>query len=71
MMYIIVSCYLFVRLGGEEMAKTLLRMPDDLHEKIRWISYRTKKSQNSIIVDILQKELQGVNIPEEAKNGQE
>ena len=41
---------------------------DELYEKIRWLAYKEKRSQNSIIVDMLQQKLEYVRVPEEAKN---
>jgi predicted DNA-binding protein len=49
------------------MAASLLRLPDDLHDKIRWLAYKEKRPQTKIIIEILQKALSGVKIPKEAK----
>ena len=47
-------------------ANTVLRMPKELHEKIRWLSYKEKRSQNEIMLDILHKALEGIIVPEES-----
>ena len=49
------------------MAASLLRVPDDLRDKIRWLAFKERRSQNAIITEILQKALKDVKIPKEAK----
>lgn len=47
------------------MVKLTLRVSEELHEKLRWLSFRTRKSQNDILVELLEKALADVKVPEE------
>lgn len=47
------------------LERLTLRIPDELHEKLRWLSYKNRKSVNSILLDVLEKALAGVKVPEE------
>ena len=47
------------------MIRLTIRMPEELHEKLRWLSYQTKRSQQIILIEILEKALADVQIPKE------
>lgn len=49
------------------MAGQTLRLPDDLHEKIRWLAYKEHRSQHAIVIEILEKALAKVKVPKEGK----
>lgn len=49
------------------MVRMTLRIPDDLHEKLRWLSYTERRSQQVVIEEILAKALADVKVPKEAK----
>jgi len=49
------------------MARVSLRLPDELHEKLRWLAYKDRRSQHAILLDILEKALANVKVPEEAR----
>jgi len=51
----------------DAMAGQTLRLPDELHEKIRWLAYKEHRSQHAIIIDILKKSLAKVKVPKEGK----
>jgi predicted DNA-binding protein len=53
--------------GGVEMKRLTLRLPDDLYEKVRWLSYRDRQSQHAIIQEILEKALDDVEVPQEVQ----
>ncbi len=48
------------------MVQMSLRVPDELHEKLRWLAYTERRSQHAIVLEILEKALAKVEAPEEA-----
>ena len=53
--------------NGMAIAAMLLRLPDDLRDKIRWLAFREKRTQTAIVIEILQTALKDVKMPKEAK----
>jgi len=49
------------------MVRLSLRLSEELHERIRWLSYRERKSQHAIILGILEKALAKVEVPKEVR----
>lgn len=49
------------------MGNILVKLPDEIHDKVRWLAFKEKRSQVSIIRDSLEKALKDVRVPEEAK----
>lgn len=49
------------------MTRLTIRMPDELHEKLRWLSYTERRSQQLIVLEILQKALTKVQAPKEGR----
>ncbi len=47
------------------MVRFTLRMPEDLHEKLRWLAYKERKSQQVVLMEIIEKALKDVQVPEE------
>jgi len=47
------------------MVRLTIRIPDELHEKLRWLSYRERRSQQILLQEILEKALADVKLPEE------
>ena len=47
------------------MPKLTLVVPEELHEKLRWLSYRQRRSQQTILLEIVQKALAKVAVPKE------
>ena len=47
------------------MVRLSLRISEELHEKIRWLSYKERKSQHAIMVEVLETALADVPVPEE------
>lgn len=43
------------------------RFPEEVHEKLRWLAYKQRRSQRSIVVEAVRKALQEVKVPKEAK----
>jgi predicted transcriptional regulator len=50
------------------MVRVTIRMPDELHEKLRWLAFKERRSQHAIIIELLEKGLAHVQPPKEAKN---
>jgi len=46
---------------------TVIRIPAELHEKLRWLAFQERRSQHSIIMEIMEKALRSVQVPEEDK----
>ena len=42
-----------------------IRMPEELHEKLRWIAFKERRSQHAVVMEILEKALADVRLPEE------
>ncbi len=49
------------------MVRMSLRVPDELHEKLRWLAYTERRSQHAIVLEILEKALAKVHLPKEAQ----
>jgi predicted DNA-binding protein len=49
------------------MVRVTIRMPDGLHEKLRWLAFKERRSQHTIIIELLDKGLKHVEAPKEAK----
>jgi predicted DNA-binding protein len=47
------------------MVKLSLRLPDELHEKLRWLSYKERRSQHAIVLEMLEKALAKVEVPKD------
>ena len=50
-----------------DMVRMTLRLPDELHEKIRWLAYTQRRSQNDILLETLVKALADVEVPKEER----
>ena len=49
------------------MVRLTVRIPDELHAKLRWLSYKERRSQQEIVLEIFEKALAKVEVPEEAE----
>ncbi len=49
------------------MIRFSLRLPDELHEKVRWLSYSQRRSQHEIVLEVLEKALEEVKVPKERR----
>lgn len=60
---------MFVRADSKvgSTVNTVIRIPVELHEKLRWAAFQGRRSQHSIIMEILEKGLRKVEVPMEAK----
>jgi len=53
------------------MVRVSIRMPDEMHEKLRWLAFKRRVSQHSVVLEILDKGLQRVEVPREARDGEQ
>jgi predicted transcriptional regulator len=37
------------------MVSLSLRLPDELHEKLRWLAFKERRSQHAVVMELLQK----------------
>jgi len=49
------------------MVRLTLRISDELHERLRWLAYKERRSQHSIVLELLEKELAKVKPPKEVR----
>jgi len=48
------------------MAKLTLQLDDNLHQKLRWLSFKENKSQHAILIAAVKELLKDVKVPKEA-----
>lgn len=44
-----------------------IRMPEELHEKLRLRAFKERRSQHAIVIEILERALADEKVPEEEK----
>jgi len=49
------------------MVSLSLRLPEELHEKLRWVAFKERRSQHAVVMELLQKALAKVEVPKEAR----
>jgi len=49
------------------MPKLTLFVSKEVHEKLRWLSYRQHRSQQAILLEIVEKALAKVDVPKEVQ----
>ena len=49
------------------MAKLTIAVSEKLHEKLRWRAYKEHRSQHAILLEIVEKEMEKVEVPKEAQ----
>ena len=47
------------------MRQFTLRLPEELHEKLRWLAYKQRRSQHAVLLEIIEKALADVDVPKE------
>lgn len=47
------------------MVRLTLRLPDEVHEKIRWLSYKERRSMQAIITELLENALKEIDVQKE------
>jgi predicted transcriptional regulator len=50
------------------MVALTLRLPDELHEKLRWLAFKERRSQHAILLELVEKGLRKVQVPAEVKD---
>ena len=49
------------------MFRFSVRMPEEMHAKLRWLAYKQRRSIHAIVMEILVKALADVRVPKEAE----
>ena len=49
------------------MARLTLRLTDELHERLRWLAFRQRRSQHAILLELIEKALKDVEVPKEVR----
>ncbi len=49
------------------MVRLTIRISEELHEKLRWLCFKDRRSQQTLLIEILEKALADVKLPEEDK----
>ena len=49
------------------MVQLTLRLPEELHAKLRWLAYTERRSQHAILLEWVEKALAKVDVPKEAR----
>jgi predicted transcriptional regulator len=47
------------------MVALTLRLADELHEKLRWLAFKERRSQHAILLELVEKGLSKVEVPKE------
>lgn len=50
------------------MVALTLRLPDELHDKLRWLAFKDRRSQHGILLELIEKGLSKVEVPAEVKD---
>ena len=50
------------------MVRYTIRMPDGTSDKLRWLAYKQRRSQHSIVLELLKEGLKGVRPPKEGRH---
>jgi predicted transcriptional regulator len=49
------------------MVRLTLRLSDELHEKLRWLAFKERRSQHAIVLELLERALEPVEVPKEVR----
>ena len=49
------------------MVRLTIRLPQDLHQRLRWLAFKEDRSQHAIVLELLEKHLEDVEVPEEVR----
>jgi predicted transcriptional regulator len=47
------------------MVRLTIRISEELHEKLRWLAFKERRSQQVLLVEIMEKALADVKVPQE------
>jgi len=47
------------------MVRLSLRVSEELHEKLRWLAYKQRRSQHAIVLELIEKHVAKVQVPKE------
>jgi predicted transcriptional regulator len=49
------------------MTRVTIKVTDEIHEKLRWLCYKQRRSQQVIVEEILKRALAKVDVPKEER----
>jgi len=49
------------------VVRLTIRISEELHEKLRWLAYKERRSQQILLEEIIEKALAKIEVPKEAK----
>ena len=49
------------------MTRVTIKVTDEIHEKLRWLCYKQRRSQQVIVEEILKRALAKVEVPKEER----
>jgi predicted transcriptional regulator len=49
------------------MPTLTLRLPDELHQKLRWLAYTERRSQHAILLEVIEEALAKVAVPKDGE----
>lgn len=49
------------------MVRLTIRLTEELHEKLRWLSFQSRRSQHEIMLEAIKAAVRDVEVPKEAK----
>ena len=61
------SSEIYLSLEVDDMNKITIRITDELRDKLRWMCYKERRSQQVVLVEILEKAVADLEVPEEVK----
>jgi predicted transcriptional regulator len=47
------------------MKAITIRLPDEMHEKLRWLAFKERRSQHAVVMEVLERHLAKVQVPKE------
>jgi len=49
------------------MIRLTIRIPDELHDKLRWFCFKERRSQQIVLAEMIEQALKDVKVPEEGR----
>ena len=47
------------------MVRMTLRLPEERHDKLRWVAFKERRSQHSIVLELIERHLAKVEAPKD------
>lgn len=49
------------------MVRLTIRLTEELHEKLRWLAFQSRRSQHEIMLEAIEAAVKDVKVPEETR----